>query len=170
MSFLVLLQWNAADGYRVEEGQFYEAHQQLRVIANRYVKSTDYPSAVDVLSSGASMLLKAGQGGSGGDLCMFLMDVYGKAQLKPDVGNKARVLALLRAFPSDEPTRKRFVGEIIGSVPRNHQNHHNTDMLKVGHRSLESFQQGILSCTMLLDRCMPKVGLKETPLVLVTLR
>ncbi|KAL1302545.1 hypothetical protein AAFC00_002927 [Neodothiora populina] len=99
---------------KVEEGQFYEAHQQLRVIASRYVKSSDYASAVDVLSSGASMLLKAGQGGSGGDLCMFLMDVYGKAELKADVGNKARVLALLRAFPPAEPTRKRFVGEIIG--------------------------------------------------------
>lgn len=60
------------------------------------------------------MLLKAGQGGSGGDLCMFLMDVYGKAELKPDVTNKARVLGILRAFPAGEPTRKRFIGEIIG--------------------------------------------------------
>ena len=105
---------------RVEEGQFYEAHQQLRVIASRYVKSNDYTSAVDLLSSGALMLLKAGQGGSGGDLCMFLMDVYSKAELKPDVSNKAQLLGLLRAFPSGEPTKKRFVGEIIGSVsPQN---------------------------------------------------
>lgn len=99
---------------RVEEGQFYEAHQQLRVIAARYVKSSDWTSAVDILSSGASMLLKAGQGGSGGDLCMFLMEVYNKADLKPDVTNKARLLGLLRAFPLGEPTKKRFVGEIVG--------------------------------------------------------
>jgi len=45
---------------------------------------------------------------------MLLMDVYGKAELKPDVGNKARLLGLLRAFPSGEPTKKRFVGEMIG--------------------------------------------------------
>lgn len=102
---------------RVEEGQFYEAHQQLRVIANRYVKASDYPSAVDVLTSGASMLLKAGQGASGGDLCMFLMDVFAKAEMKPDVGNKGKVLALLRVFPPNEPTRKRYIGEIIGLVP-----------------------------------------------------
>lgn len=98
----------------MEEGQFYEAHQQLRVIASRYVKSSDWTSAVDLLASGASMLLKAEQGGSGGDLCLFLMDVYNKAELTPDVGNKARLLGLLRSFPPGEPTVKRFVGEMVG--------------------------------------------------------
>jgi hypothetical protein len=101
---------------RVKEGQFYEAHQQLRVIASRYTKSSDWASAVDLLASGASMLLKAGQGASGGDLCMFLMDVYGKAELKPDTTNKARLLSLLREFPEGEPTRKRFAGEVIGYI------------------------------------------------------
>ncbi|CAD0114807.1 unnamed protein product, partial [Aureobasidium uvarum] len=100
----------------VKEGQFYEAHQQLRVIASRYTKSSDWASAVDLLASGASMLLNAGQGGSGGDLCMFLMDVYGKAELKPDTTNKARLLSLLREFPEGEPTRKRFAGE-FGEYP-----------------------------------------------------
>ncbi|KAG9948450.1 DUF410-domain-containing protein, partial [Aureobasidium melanogenum] len=99
---------------KVKEGQFYEAHQQLRVIASRYTKSSDWTSAIDLLASGASMLLKAGQGASGGDLCMFLMDVYGKAELKPDTTNKARLLSLLREFPEGEPTRKRFAGEVIG--------------------------------------------------------
>ncbi|KAG9837069.1 DUF410-domain-containing protein, partial [Aureobasidium melanogenum] len=100
--------------FPVKEGQFYEAHQQLRVIASRYTKSSDWNSAIDLLASGASMLLKAGQGASGGDLCMFLMNVYGKAELKPDTTNKARLLSLLREFPEGEPTRKRFAGEVIG--------------------------------------------------------
>lgn len=60
------------------------------------------------------MLLKAGQGSSGGDLCMNLMEVYNKAELKPDVTSKARLLGLLRSFPPGEPTRKRFAGEIVG--------------------------------------------------------
>jgi hypothetical protein len=108
---------HAADSSsRVKEGQFYEAHQQLRVIASRYTMSSDWASAVDLLASGASMLLKAGQGASGGDLCMFLMDVYGKAELKPDTTNKARLLSLLREFPEGEPTRKRFAGEVIGYI------------------------------------------------------
>jgi len=47
---------------------------------------------------------------------MFLMDVYGKAELKPDTTNKARLLSLLREFPEGEPTRKRFAGEVIGYI------------------------------------------------------
>lgn len=47
---------------------------------------------------------------------MLLMEVYNKAGLKPDVTNKARLLGLLRSFPADEPTRKRFGGEVIGYV------------------------------------------------------
>jgi hypothetical protein len=49
---------------KIEEGQFYEAHQQLRVIASRYVKQGNNDAATDILSSGAQLLLKAGQGGS----------------------------------------------------------------------------------------------------------
>ncbi|GAM86670.1 hypothetical protein ANO11243_046870 [Dothideomycetidae sp. 11243] len=98
---------------KVEEGQFYEAHQQLRVIASRYVKQSDWESAVDVLSQGATMLMRADQGGSGGDLCLFLMEVYNKGSLPADLRNRARLLFLLRAFPKQEPTRKRFIAEMV---------------------------------------------------------
>ncbi|GAB1728848.1 hypothetical protein D0864_16260 [Hortaea werneckii] len=97
---------------RIEEGDYYEAHQQLRTIANRYVKSQDYTSAIDLLSSGASLLLKAGQGGSGADLCNYLIEVYQKAEVKSDTANKARIVTLLRSFPPNEPGKKRFVGGI----------------------------------------------------------
>lgn len=97
---------------RIEEGDYYEAHQQIRTIANRYVRSQDYPSAVDLLGTGAGMLLKAGQGGSGSDLCVYLMEVYNKAEMKPDVANKARLVSLLRSFPENEPGKKKFVGGI----------------------------------------------------------
>lgn len=99
---------------KIDEGQYYEAHQQLRVISARYVKAADYTSAIDVLASGASLLLRAGQGGSGGDLCILLMDVYNKAELKSDAASRGRLLGLMRAFPASEPTRKRFVQEAIG--------------------------------------------------------
>ena len=58
-------------------------------------------------------MLKAGQGGSGGDLCIFLLDVFNKGEVAPDAGSKAKLLSLLRAFPKDEPTRKKFVNEMI---------------------------------------------------------
>ncbi|CZT21477.1 related to DUF410 domain protein [Ramularia collo-cygni] len=98
---------------KIEEGEFYEAHQQLRTIANRHVKSADYAAAIDLLSSGAQMLLKAGQGGSGSDLCIYLMDVYSKADIQSDVTSKARILSLLKAFPPNEPSKKKFVGSIV---------------------------------------------------------
>jgi hypothetical protein len=99
---------------RIAEGQFYEAHQQLRVIASRYVKAQDWDNATSILYSGAQSLLQAGQGGSGGDLCIFLLDVFNKGEVKPDASSKGKLLGLLRAFPKEEPTKKKFVGEMIG--------------------------------------------------------
>lgn len=52
------------------------------------MKQEHWDAAIDVLFGGARALLKAGQGGSGGDLCVFLMEVYHKAELVPDAGNK----------------------------------------------------------------------------------
>lgn len=99
---------------RIAEGQFYEAHQQLRVIASRYTKAQDWDNATAILHTGAQSLLQAGQGGSGGDLCIFLLDVFNKGEVKPDASSKGKLLGLLRAFPKDEPTKKKFVGEMIG--------------------------------------------------------
>jgi hypothetical protein len=98
---------------RIAEGQYYEAHQQLRVIASRYTKAADWAAASSLLYSGALSLLQAGQGGSGGDLCIFLLDVYTKGEIKVDAESKGRLLGLLRAFPKEEPTKKKFVGEMV---------------------------------------------------------
>lgn len=42
--------------------------------------------------------------------------MYKQAELKPDAGNKGKLLSLLRAFDSEEPTRKKFVDDMIGYV------------------------------------------------------
>ncbi|KAK6584383.1 hypothetical protein PZA11_002607 [Diplocarpon coronariae] len=99
---------------KIAEGQYYEAQQQTRVVAARYVKSASWDAAIDILFNVSQSLLKAGQGGSGGDLGLFLVDVYKQAQLKPDSSNKGKLLTLLRQFESEEPTRKKFIGEMIG--------------------------------------------------------
>ncbi|ETI22994.1 hypothetical protein G647_04790 [Cladophialophora carrionii CBS 160.54] len=99
---------------KIAEGNFYEAHQQLRVITARYLKAQDYPSSCDVLYNGALLLLRAGQGGSGGDLAVMLInDVYVKGEYPCNDENKKRVLEIFHAFPSEEPTRKRFVGDMV---------------------------------------------------------
>ncbi|KAI9677623.1 MAG: hypothetical protein M1817_006577 [Caeruleum heppii] len=120
-----------SEALAVEEGQHYEAHQQLRTIAARYVKQGNYDAAIDILHSGAQSLLKAGQGGSGGDLCLFLVEVYNTAELKPDSSNKGplergpwlvyvlmgglpgKIISLMRLFSSEEPSRKRFITEAL---------------------------------------------------------
>lgn len=99
--------------HRIAEGNFYEAHQQLRVITARYLKQSDFTSAADILSNGSLLLLRAGQGGSGGDLAiMLLTDVYIKAQWPVNDANRTRVLEVLKAFQPGEPTRKRFIQEL----------------------------------------------------------
>ena len=41
------------------------------------------------------------------------MDTYKQAELKPDATSKGRLLACLRLFEAGEPTRKKFVAEMI---------------------------------------------------------
>ena len=100
---------------RIAEGNFYEAHQQLRVITSRYLKAQDYTSACDVLYNGSLLLLRAEQGGSGGDLALMLLnDVYMKGEYPCNEENKKKLLEIFQAFPAEEPTRKRFVTEMVG--------------------------------------------------------
>lgn len=98
---------------RISEGQYYEAQQQTRVVAARYTKAANWTAAIDILYNVAQSLLKAGQGGSGGDLCVLLVDTYKQAELKPDSASKGKLLTCLRLFGSEEPTRKKYIGEII---------------------------------------------------------
>lgn len=83
----VFTSWNHP---RIATGAYYEAHQQLRVIASRYVKAGDWASAIDVLFHGAVSLLRAGQGGSGGDLACYLLEVYGKGEVTLSKDEKGR--------------------------------------------------------------------------------
>ncbi|KAE8306585.1 hypothetical protein BDV41DRAFT_585556 [Aspergillus transmontanensis] len=112
---------------KIASGAYYEAHQQLRVIAARYIKQANYDAAAELLAGGATALLRAGsqQGASasGGDLAiMLVIEVYTKAGWEI-TGNdndtegrarKKRLIELLHEFPSEEPTRKRFIQEMIG--------------------------------------------------------
>lgn len=98
---------------RITEGDYYEAQQQTRVAASRYIKTKNWPAAIDILSNVAQSLLKAEQGGSGGDLCVMMVDVYTQAELKPDSTSRGRLLTCLRLFDADEPTRKKFIDKMM---------------------------------------------------------
>ncbi|KAH6892187.1 hypothetical protein B0T10DRAFT_457903 [Thelonectria olida] len=99
---------------KITEGDYYEAQQQTRVAASRYIKTSNWPAAIDILANVAQSLLRAGQGGSGGDLCIMLVDVYNQAELKPDGTSKGRLLTCLRLFNPEEHTRKKFITDMVG--------------------------------------------------------
>jgi len=98
---------------RIAEGSYYEAHQQIRVLSQRYVKAGSYDAAVEILCTGAQALLKAGQNGSGGDICLLLVEVYKSAKMEPSALSKSRLFELISMLPAEEPTRKRFINESI---------------------------------------------------------
>lgn len=99
---------------RISEGQYYEAQQQTRVVAARHLKAENWDAALEILFGVAQSLLKAGQGGSGGDLAIMMVDVLRQAGRAPDASSKGKVLTLLRLFDDAEPTRKKYIGEMIG--------------------------------------------------------
>lgn len=104
---------------RIAEGAFeeqYEAAQETRLVAARYTKQANWGAAVDILSNVSQALLRAGQGGSGGDLAILLVDVYRQAAQKPDGGSRGKLVTCLRLFDSEEPTRKKFIKEMIEYV------------------------------------------------------
>ncbi|KAH0614712.1 uncharacterized protein H6S33_000348 [Morchella sextelata] len=98
---------------RIEEGAYYEAHQQLRVVSQRYVKAKDYSAAIEILSSGAQALLKAGQGSSGCDLCLLMIEVFKTSNSSPTAELKAQVMQLIALINPEEPGRKRVINETI---------------------------------------------------------
>lgn len=91
---------------RIEAGDYYEAHQTLRTIANRYVRSKSYDHAIELINQGALSFLKAKQGGSASDLIFYLLEVYDVADVKVDETSVGRLAQLLVMVDSNEPNLK----------------------------------------------------------------
>ncbi|CUS21690.1 LAQU0S03e08438g1_1 [Lachancea quebecensis] len=94
---------------RIEAGDYYEAHQTLRTIANRYVRSKNYQEAIDLITEGAQALLGAKQGGSATDLIFYLLEVYEVAEVKVEDVSVSRLVRLLALLDAEEPNIKDVV-------------------------------------------------------------
>ena len=94
---------------KLKQGDYYEAHQTLRTIANRYVRSKVYNDAIELISQGANLLLRAKQGGSGSDLIFYLLEVYDLAGVKVDDGSVGKLIELLLLVDPLEPNLKDIV-------------------------------------------------------------
>lgn len=91
---------------------------------------------------------------------MLLNDVYMKAEYECNKENKDRLLSVLRAFNKDEPTRKRFVQEMIswsakfGDLERGDPELH--------HEAGKMYAEGINSLHPLLPRLHIKLRLSPS--------
>lgn len=87
---------------RIEAGQFYEAHQTLRTIINRYVKAKQYDEATRILAHGAQLLAEKQQYPLSADLISYLIDVYSEEH-RCDIKLKQMVIDLVQQLPPTEP-------------------------------------------------------------------
>lgn len=94
---------------RIDNKDFYEAHQTLRTITNRYVKAKQFDLAIGILGQGASILATNKEYASASDLISYLIQVYTEAGVKcsstgPGQEHRAKLLELVSLLPDTEPS------------------------------------------------------------------
>ena len=94
---------------RIKAGDYYEAHQTLRTIANRYIRGKLYQDAIGLISQGALSFLKVKQGGSATDLIFYLLEVYDVAEIQVDDVSVSRLVQLLVNIDISEPNIKDVI-------------------------------------------------------------
>ncbi|KAH3687952.1 hypothetical protein WICPIJ_001067 [Wickerhamomyces pijperi] len=98
---------------KISTGDFYEAHQTLRTIVNRNVRSKDFKNAVSLLYHSSKILLKSSQPATGADLLSYLIEVYNDSETVVSNESKSKLIELLSLFEPTEPTLKNVAIEAI---------------------------------------------------------
>ncbi|CAO3565981.1 unnamed protein product [Mortierella alpina] len=112
----------------VSEGHYYEAHQMYRTVANWYVKAHNYTDAINLLRSGALLLLQHKQSGSGTDLALYLIEVYNLEKTPVTEESRDRIFDLADLMSADISQRKTFLQNAI-SWSANNSEYKNGDPL-----------------------------------------
>ena len=81
----------------------YDEHQRLRTKAVRLLSKKNYPAAITLLHEGSIKMLKASEQGSGCDLAIYLVDVYGQAGVKPDAEPRGEPSLISNLRQLDQP-------------------------------------------------------------------
>eukprot|EP00124_Ichthyophonus_hoferi_P005921 Ihof_evm2s1045 gene=Ihof_evmTU2s1045 len=92
----------------VERGDYYEAQQMYRTVYFRYMGLEKYGDALQLLQSGATLLLKAGQYASGADLALLILDIYTQTHTMVNEESIARIRAVFPLLPADH-IRDKFI-------------------------------------------------------------
>ncbi|CCF59288.1 hypothetical protein KAFR_0G02560 [Kazachstania africana CBS 2517] len=93
---------------KIKAGDYYEAHQTLRTIANRYVRSKHYDDAIELIIHAATSFLEVKQFSIASDLIFYLLDVYDTAQIQVNDDSVANLIQLLVLVDADEPQLKEI--------------------------------------------------------------
>lgn len=94
---------------KIDNKDFYEAHQTLRTITNRYVKTSQYPEAIDLLYQGLSILATNKEYASASDLILYLIQVYREAKIQCSNDTavkdyKWKLIDLITLLPDADPS------------------------------------------------------------------
>ncbi|KAF9072628.1 cytoplasmic protein [Rhodocollybia butyracea] len=130
----------------------YEAHQKARTFASRYVKSSQYDVAIDVLFQSSRELFKTGQPGSGVDLAGFLLEVYETKGESVTEESRGRLTQLIALAGSEGAWRKTLIDKSLawsakhGSCPAGDQAlHHYVGELLYKEGSFETAEPHFLA-------------------------
>ncbi|EGV65624.1 hypothetical protein PSN45_003600 [Yamadazyma tenuis] len=89
---------------KIDSGSFYEAHQTLRTIANRYIKAKQYDEAINLLYQGSVILAKNKEYTSACDLIVYLLEVYHESSKTiDDKDAKDKIIEVISYIPSSDP-------------------------------------------------------------------
>ncbi|PIK37053.1 putative Golgi to ER traffic protein 4-like B [Apostichopus japonicus] len=97
----------------VEEGKYYEAHQMYRTLYFRYMSQKKHAEAIELLYSGATLLLEHEQYGSGADLSILLAEVFQTSKAAVEDENIEKVAKLFQLIPQQIPERQTFLANSL---------------------------------------------------------
>ncbi|XP_022095557.1 Golgi to ER traffic protein 4 homolog [Acanthaster planci] len=97
----------------VEEGNYYEAHQMYRTLYHRYMAQKKHAEAIELIYSGASLLLSHNQYTSGADLCLLLVEAFNISDTPVVTENIDKVAGLVCTIPSDVPERGKCISSAL---------------------------------------------------------
>ncbi|XP_002735673.1 Golgi to ER traffic protein 4 homolog [Saccoglossus kowalevskii] len=122
----------------VEAGSYYEAHQMYRTLYFRYMAQKKHAEAIELIYSGANVLLTHNQHGSGTDLCMLLIEVLNTSNTAPAADNLDKVSSLFTQLGPDSTERPLYKNAALKWSCKNDPSH------KSGHPELHTLLALIL--------------------------
>jgi len=82
----------------IKEGKYYEAHQMLHSVSQRYIKQRKINDAIHLLHNGAKSLLNYDQEGSAFDLFKRLINIYNSESVIVTEESVGRLIDILNSF------------------------------------------------------------------------